>query len=634
VSDAFKNEFSRGAIPRASDVWVDFKWWRKRTLKSLKIRKACLALKRVIVLRSLNAEQIEKFMSAVTRRPADADALRRASQFISLGVKGMGSIKSSSGLPCWSAYVEKGLFRTAGDPELSKAWARRSLNRDLFHIRQAGLASHRLITDALSPFSPNTITDFVSRLKLRNPVPMDYVGTVNVTQEPGAKARFFASPRLIYQSALGHVFSGLDDLLYNLNEDCCHDQTRAVPEIQRHLSSGRIVYSVDLTSATDTFPLSLQLTCGEALGIPDDALELIQFLSRARWETSDVIKNQANIDSIQWTVGQPLGMKPSFALFSCTMHALIRGIALSLGITPSGIYFQCGDDHVGFEPRVEKIFIQTLNSLGVEVSPSKSIVSDRVAEFAGFFIRHDLGFRPGKWKSLNQDTAIQYAMDEEFDPSVFFPPAVCKLIGRLRRRPFPYGFYREPVENLSSQQILQIQRILVRDLLQEHDTTVFSLCEHLMKDLYQHFLKRTRDAARTRIQEIQASQLVSQLNLKISSREERFLNQVKVPTDFYVHLSSVTKDWMKYDGLGSDLATLVISVFAGGIETCGLHPLVSDIMKRRRCTNVYKLCAAIIESSPYRDYRSYSSNKKGFYSLLRRVADLKDVIPSRLFMNS
>jgi SHS2 domain-containing protein len=590
-----------------------------------------MALKRVIVLTRLNAEQVEKFTSAVSRRPADPVALRRAAHYISLGVRGLGSITSSKGSPCWSAYVEKGLFRSLGDPELSQAWARKTLLRDLYHLRESGLISHRLITDALTPFPEATIVDFASRLKLRNPRDMDYVGTVNVTQEPGAKARFFSSPRLIYQSALNGVFTGLDDLLYNLNEDCCHDQTSAVKEVQRHLSSGRTVYSVDLTSATDTFPLSLQLTCGEALGLPDDALELIQFLSRGRWATSQAIKNQAGFSEVQWSVGQPLGMKPSFALFSCTMHALIRGIAFSIGHSPQGSYHQCGDDHVGFDPPVEKIFIETLESLGVEVSPTKSIISNRVAEFAGFLIRSDVGFRPGKWKSLTQDTAIQYCMDPDFRVSTFFPPAVCKLIDRLRRRPFPYGFRRDPVETLSVPQIQQIQRLYIRNILQEHDTTLYRLTEHLMKDLYQHFLKRTRDAAVSRVQEIRASQLCSDLNLKISSREERFRNQVKFPTDYMVHLSSVTKDWMMYGGIQRDLATLLISVFEGGIETCESHPLVSEIMKRRRCSNTYKLCGALIESSPYRNYSSYSSTRRGFYSLLQRVATLKDVIPSRLF---
>jgi hypothetical protein len=102
-----------------------------------------------------------------------------------------------------------------------------------------------------------------------NPVPLGNYsvlgGEIHFLQENGGKLRSIASPLRIHQQALKPLGKELYRLIQLLPWDCTHDQTCAIPHIQSCLRQGGHVHSVDLSSATDHFPLSLQETALRAI---------------------------------------------------------------------------------------------------------------------------------------------------------------------------------------------------------------------------------------------------------------------------------------------------------------------------------------------------------------------------------
>jgi len=115
----------------------------------------------------------------------------------------------------------------------------------------------------------------------------------------------------------------LGDAIYSVVEklewDCTFDQSKAIPWIQRSLSVGKTVHSIDLTGATDYFPLGIQLET--LIGIFGDLLDikLLQSIAQLRWKSE--------MGDIQWKRGQPLGLYPSFGMFTLT-HGLLLSFLL------------------------------------------------------------------------------------------------------------------------------------------------------------------------------------------------------------------------------------------------------------------------------------------------------------------
>jgi hypothetical protein len=86
-----------------------------------------------------------------------------------------------------------------------------------------------------------------------------HVGNIAFLQEPGGKLRSVASPYRLFQQAL----KPLGDFLYRVARrmpwDCTFDQSAAFDPIRCALEKGTTVHSVDLSSATDLFPLEIQV---------------------------------------------------------------------------------------------------------------------------------------------------------------------------------------------------------------------------------------------------------------------------------------------------------------------------------------------------------------------------------------
>lgn len=213
------------------------------------------------------------------------------------------------------------------------------------------------------------------------------VGKIHVIQEGGAKARAIAIPNAWTQMAFYplHIFlQGITDLLLP-KESCTYDQESGINYVIEHLKNGKPTFAVDLSAATDRFPLELQTATLEALGCKDYA-EALKDLSRSNWVFPQGSK------TLQYNVGQPMGLYGSFSLFQLThglfVHALTSWLPTGHNVSKfsDGTLFKLlGDDIVFSDGKLSDIYKHTMTELGVGISKDKSI-SGFVSEFAGFVV--------------------------------------------------------------------------------------------------------------------------------------------------------------------------------------------------------------------------------------------------------
>jgi len=229
-----------------------------------------------------------------------------------------------------------------------------------------------------------------------SPDGIDSVGKIGLIQEPGYKLRAVANPNRVYQVAL----YPLGDMIYNTLEslpwDCTHNQYKGFPVIQQHLQQNKRVHCIDLSGATDYFPLSIQLSLLRSMfhGLEDD-ISLFEDLSRSSWIFQDT--------TLKWTKGQPLGLYPSFGSFALTHGLLLYYLN---NFEHENAFFVLGDDVIILNDNLAIRYHAALKQLGCPISEAKSITSSLLGEFGGKIIFSDY-FEPQlKWRQLSDDNFV------------------------------------------------------------------------------------------------------------------------------------------------------------------------------------------------------------------------------------
>jgi len=226
-----------------------------------------------------------------------------------------------------------------------------------------------------------------------------YSGKIVVIQEAGAKARVVATPSSASQVTLYPLHRMLDEMLRILPTDCTHDQEAGAKWAFNHLANGQDLHSVDLSGATDNFPISLQTGLLEGLGLNDEALLLTQ-LAKGIWILDSDLVTDLLVGATQiattYTKGQPQGLYSSFPLFALTHNLLLIDLCSKLGLKPVESFRILGDDIVIANDELNKSYRDHLSLFGVPISEQKSISSNSLGEFAGFVITPEGYFKPAK----------------------------------------------------------------------------------------------------------------------------------------------------------------------------------------------------------------------------------------------
>jgi hypothetical protein len=227
----------------------------------------------------------------------------------------------------------------------------------------------------------------------------DSVGKIGLIQEPGFKLRAVANPGRVYQRALQPLGDRLFRVLRSLPWDCTFDQAKPLGVLQEALSAGQTLHCVDLSGATDYFPLDLQLPALDYLTLNSgEAVRLFRDLSRSPWQYGG--------DTISWKRGQPLGLYPSFAAFALTHGALLYHLN---GYRHDNRFFVLGDDVVIADDALASRYREVLEDLGCPVSPNKTLASSRLGEFAGKLVFPDCHAPQLKWREVSDDSFVDFA---------------------------------------------------------------------------------------------------------------------------------------------------------------------------------------------------------------------------------
>jgi len=227
-----------------------------------------------------------------------------------------------------------------------------------------------------------------------------------IKQELGGKDRVFAIVDYWTQVTLEPLHSKLASILRTIKNDCTFDQGKGVEEIKQWTIDSNEIYSYDLKSATDRFPLKLQVRTLKELTSDEEYSNNWGYLIANRTFKYKKI-------SYKWGVGQPLGAYSSWPIFAYSHHLVVREAARLVNVKDPP-YFLLGDDIVIKGRLVAEQYHLIMKSLGVDISETKTI-SGCHAEFAKRIFSQGIEISPTPVKLLLALQRDPFLIKETFE---------------------------------------------------------------------------------------------------------------------------------------------------------------------------------------------------------------------------
>jgi dsDNA-binding SOS-regulon protein len=226
------------------------------------------------------------------------------------------------------------------------------------------------------------------------------VGNIGFLQQKKGKLRTVANPNRFVQWCnvpLGQVMSK-----YFYKADGCYvlDQEAGIHWAQEQLRKGTKLSSFDMSSATDM--LDYQKFLQEYFHKMDAtrhpllqrSIDLFIDTSSSPWSIPGHIADVINADEnkISWSVGQPLGLRPSFPLLTVMNMQFAREAILRVdGVITPGQFACVGDDMI-INDKYADAYMQIVRDFNGSINNDKSVKSDRIAEFCSQLITKNTSF--------------------------------------------------------------------------------------------------------------------------------------------------------------------------------------------------------------------------------------------------
>lgn len=197
-------------------------------------------------------------------------------------------------------------------------------------------------------------------------------GKLGLKQEAAGKMRVFAMVDPWSQMILAPIHHSLFKILSKHEMDGTFDQMKP---LERAWGRNLPLYSMDLSSATDRLPISLQsLLLSQVFKLNQNEIEAWEDLMVGR---GYLVPQSKKV--VYYSVGQPMGALSSWAMLALTHHFIVQCAAWQSGVIPRSILFKdyavLGDDIVIFNTKVAKRYHKIILSLGVECNLAKSVLS-------------------------------------------------------------------------------------------------------------------------------------------------------------------------------------------------------------------------------------------------------------------
>jgi hypothetical protein len=203
-------------------------------------------------------------------------------------------------------------------------------------------------------------------------------GVLSYVKDPEAKLRIIAISDYYTQLYLKPVHNIILFILKRNFKEC--DRTFNQDPWHKWDDNNESFWSLDLSSATDRFPIDLQRRLLVRIFDEKFARSWSYLLSNRKFTTPKG-------DIVKYSTGQPMGTYSSWAVFALTHHLLVHYCAFLEGIEDFNQYILLGDDIVIKNDKVANRYTSVLTSMGVEVSLNKTHVSKDTYEFAKRWIK-------------------------------------------------------------------------------------------------------------------------------------------------------------------------------------------------------------------------------------------------------
>lgn len=260
------------------------------------------------------------------------------------------------------------------------------------------LSSYALQDEAEQGSSLYSDEAWLDQGNLNRPVRFGFlhsVGNIGFLEQQGGKLRTVANPNRFVQYVnvpLGVAFQRhlMPDGSYVL------DQHAGMLWAQSKLADGVSLSSFDMTAATDRLN-AWSFIDDKFRSVPSfeerypllaRSLDLFEDTSKSPWtvpgHVADLLGSKVN--EVTWTVGQPLGLRPSFPLLTmmncCFAQQAVRDVD---GRYTAG-HFACVGDDLVIESRYADAYMDWVREYNGAINNDKTMVSSRYAEFCSHMI--------------------------------------------------------------------------------------------------------------------------------------------------------------------------------------------------------------------------------------------------------
>lgn len=190
---------------------------------------------------------------------------------------------------------------------------------------------------------------------------------VTPIQDKEGKTRIIGILDYWSQTALKPFHDSLMGCLGRFKSDMTRNQTGHGHDWSR----GMKLFSFDLVSATDRFPLNLQSALVKGL--------IGEEKGQAWADIMTAYEFKSPIGKLTYKAGQPMGAYSSWAVFTLCHHYIMY---IALNEVQEGHYIMLGDDIVIAGEKLARKYQSIITMLGVEISEPKSFESQDFYEFA------------------------------------------------------------------------------------------------------------------------------------------------------------------------------------------------------------------------------------------------------------
>lgn len=258
-----------------------------------------------------------------------------------------------------------------------------------------------------------------------------YVRKLTAIPSQEGKTREVAILDYWSQTALRGLHEYLFRVLRKIPQDCTFNQGSFLDKLSWDYKEP--FYSVDLTAATDRFPIAL-----------------IQQVLKGRFD-DEYVHHWTNVmigypfycpqekREISYSVGNPMGAYSSWNSFAVAHHYVMFYCCRKLGIEFSRArYVILGDDVVINDKRLAEYYMKVVTSLGVEFSIKKTHISSFMFEFAKRIVHNGVEVTPfpisALWRVRKTPSLVLNVLASEERKGWAPKDSIPEALGRLYKR--------------------------------------------------------------------------------------------------------------------------------------------------------------------------------------------------------